>query len=202
MVMLMRRVGVLALQGDFAEHIAVLHRLEVEAVPVRLPSELNGVGGLIIPGGESTTIGKLMREYQLTEALNGLIAEGIPLLGTCAGMVMLASRISGMDQQSLGAMDIEVKRNAFGRQVDSFESDLDIPVLGQPPFHAVFIRAPVIESVGDGVEILARLADGSPVAARQNNLVATAFHPEITHDLRFHKYFLSFVDRKLEAKAA
>ncbi|UCC59440.1 MAG: pyridoxal 5'-phosphate synthase glutaminase subunit PdxT [Dehalococcoidia bacterium] len=202
MVMLMRRVGVLALQGDFAEHIAVLHRLEVEAVPVRLPSELNGVGGLIIPGGESTTIGKLMREYQLTEALNGLIAEGIPLLGTCAGMVMLASRISGMDQQSLGAMDIEVKRNAFGRQVDSFESDLDIPVLGQPPFHAVFIRAPVIESVGDGVEILARLADGSPVAARQNNLVATAFHPEIPHDLRFHKYFLSFVDRKLEAKAA
>ncbi len=200
--MLMRRVGVLALQGDFAEHIAVLHRLEVEAVPVRLPSELNGVGGLIIPGGESTTIGKLMREYQLTEALNGLIAEGIPLLGTCAGMVMLASRISGMDQQSLGAMDIEVKRNAFGRQVDSFESDLNIPVLGQPPFHAVFIRAPVIESVGDGVEILARLADGSPVAARQNNLVATAFHPEITHDLRFHKYFLSFVDRKLEAKAA
>jgi 5'-phosphate synthase pdxT subunit len=202
MVMLMRRVGVLALQGDFVEHIAALRRLEVEAVPVRLPGELDGVSGLVIPGGESTTIGKLMGEYRLTEALNGLITEGVPVLGTCAGMVMLAKRISGMDQQSLGAMDIEVKRNAFGRQVESFESALDIPVLGQPPFHAVFIRAPVIESVGDGVEILARLADGSPVAARQNNLVATAFHPELTHDLRVHKYFLSFVDRKLEAKAA
>jgi 5'-phosphate synthase pdxT subunit len=202
MVMLMRKIGVLALQGDFAEHIAALRRLEVEAIPVRLPGELDGVGGLVIPGGESTTIGKLMREYQLTEALQRLIAEGIPVLGTCAGMVMLASRISGMDQQSLGAMDIEVRRNAFGRQVDSFESALDIPVLGQPPFHAVFIRAPVIDSVGDDVEILARLPDGSPVAARQNNLLATAFHPELTPDLRFHKYFLSFVDRKLEAKAA
>lgn len=200
--MRMRKIGVLALQGDFAEHIAALRRLEVEAVPVRLPGELEGVGGLIIPGGESTTIGKLMSEYQLTEALNGLIAEGVPVLGTCAGMVLLAKRISGMDQQFLGAMDIEVKRNAFGRQVDSSESALEIPVLGQPPFHAVFIRAPVIESVGDRVEILARLPDGSPVAARQNNLVATAFHPELTPDLRFHKYFLSFVDRKLEAKAA
>jgi len=202
MVMWMRKIGVLALQGDFAEHIAALRRLELEAVPVRLPGELDGVGGLVIPGGESTTIGKLMKEYRLTDALNGLIARGVPVLGTCAGMVLLAKRISGMEQQSLGAMDIEVKRNAFGRQVDSFEAALDIPVLGQPPFHAVFIRAPVIESVGDGVEILARLPDGSPVAARQNNLVATAFHPELTPDIRFHKYFLSFVDRKLEAKAA
>ena len=200
--MLMSKIGVLALQGDFAEHINALHRLGANAFPVRSPAELEGVGGLVIPGGESTTIGKLMKDYQLVDDLNRIITEGIPVLGTCAGMVLLAKRISGMDQESLGAIDIDIRRNAFGRQVDSFESDLDIPVLGPAPFNAIFIRAPMIERAGDRVEILARLPDGSPVAARQNNLVVTAFHPELTPDLRLHEYFLSFVDRKLEVKAA
>lgn len=198
----MKKVGVLALQGGFLEHIAALHRLGAEAFPVRLPKELKGLGGLVIPGGESTTIGKLMKEYHLEDELNRLIAEGVPVFGTCAGMVLLARKVSGMDLQPLGAMDIEVRRNAFGRQVDSFEADLEVPVLGQHPFHAVFIRAPLIERVGGSVEILASLPDGTPVAARENNLVATAFHPELTTDLRFHEYFLTIVDDKLKAKAA
>ena len=184
------------------EHIAALHRLGAGAFPVRLPKELKGLGGLVIPGGESTTIGKLMKEYHLEDELNRLIAEGVPVFGTCAGMVLLARKVSGMDLQPLGAMDIEVRRNAFGRQVDSFEADLEVPVLGQHPFHAVFIRAPLIERVGGSVEILASLPDGTPVAARENNLVATAFHPELTTDLRFHEYFLTIVDDKLKAKAA
>ncbi|MGB3129160.1 MAG: pyridoxal 5'-phosphate synthase glutaminase subunit PdxT [Dehalococcoidia bacterium] len=198
----MNKVGVLALQGGFLEHIAALHRLGAGAFPVRLPKELKGLGGLVIPGGESTTIGKLMKEYHLEDELNKLIAEGVPVFGTCAGMVLLARKVSGMDMQPLGAMDIEVRRNAFGRQVDSFEVDLEVPVLGQHPFHAVFIRAPLIERVGGSVEILASLPDGTPVAARENNLVATAFHPELTTDLRFHEYFLTIVDDKLKAKAA
>ena len=195
-------VGVLALQGAFDLHRRRLESLGAVAPLVRQPIDLDGLDGVILPGGESTTMSRLLTTSGLFDELQGRLDDGLPVLGTCAGMVMLASRISGMDQQSLGAMDIEVRRNAFGRQVDSFESALDIPVLGQPPYHAVSIRAPVIESVGDGVEILARLPDGAPVAARQNNLVAAAFHPELTPDLRFHKYFLSFVDRKLEAKAA
>ncbi|MCJ7522600.1 MAG: pyridoxal 5'-phosphate synthase glutaminase subunit PdxT [Dehalococcoidia bacterium] len=198
----MKKVGVLALQGGFLEHIAALHRLGAGAFPVRLPKELKGIDGLVIPGGESTAIGKLMREYHLEDELNKLIAEGVPVFGTCAGMVLLARKVSGMDLQPLGAMDIEVRRNAFGRQVDSFEADLEVPVLGQHPFHAVFIRAPLIERVGGSVEILASLPDGTPVAARENNLVATAFHPELTTDLRFHEYFLTIVDDKLKAKAA
>lgn len=198
----MKKVGVLALQGGFLEHIAALHRLGAGAFPVRLPKELKGLSGLVIPGGESTTIGKLMKEYHLEDELNRLIAEGVPVFGTCAGMVLLARKVSGMDLQPLGAMDIEVRRNAFGRQVDSFETDLEVPVLGQHPFHAVFIRAPLIERVGGSVEILASLPDGTPVAARENNLVATAFHPELTTDLRFHEYFLTIVDDKLKAKAA
>lgn len=198
----MKKVGVLALQGGFLEHIVALHRLGAGAFPVRLPKELKGLGGLVIPGGESTTISKLMKEYHLEDELNRLIAEGVPVFGTCAGMVLLARKVSGMDLQPLGAMDIEVRRNAFGRQVDSFEADLEVPVLGQHPFHAVFIRAPLIERVGGSVEILASLPDGTPVAARENNLVATAFHPELTTDLRFHEYFLTIVDDKLKAKAA
>jgi 5'-phosphate synthase pdxT subunit len=195
----MKKVGVLALQGSFVEHIAALGRLGVEAFPVRLPAELKGLGGLVMPGGESTTIGKLMREYHLVDELNRLIANGLPVFGTCAGMILLAKRVFGLDQQPLGAMHIEVRRNAFGRQVDSFESDLEVPVLGQSPFHAVFIRAPWIVRAGKGVEILASLPDGRPVAAREKNLVATAFHPELTTDLRFHDYFLTIVDGKLEA---
>jgi 5'-phosphate synthase pdxT subunit len=198
----MSRIGVLAMQGDFAEHIAALGRLGAEAVPVRLPDDLRGIGGMVIPGGESTTIGKLMGVYGLTDRLRGLIAAGMPVLGTCAGMITLAKGLSGMDQETLAVMDIEVRRNAFGRQVDSFEADLDIPVLGPAPFHAVFIRAPVIERVGSGVEILAGLPDGTTVAARQGDLVVTAFHPELTPDLRFHEYFLALVGDKLKAKAA
>jgi len=198
----MDRIGVLALQGDFAEHIAALGRLGAEAVPVRLPRDLHGIGGLVIPGGESTTIGKLMRDYGLTDGLRGLIAEGMPVLGTCAGMITLAKRLAGIDQETLAVMDIEVRRNAFGRQVDSFEADLDIPVLGPAPFRAVFIRAPVIECVGSGVEVLASLPDGTAVAAREGDLVVTAFHPELTPDLRFHEYFLALIDDKLKAKAA
>ncbi len=198
----MDRIGVLALQGDFAEHIAAFGRLGAEAVPVRLPRDLHGVGGMVIPGGESTTIGKLMRDYGLTDGLRGLIAAGMPVLGTCAGMITLAKRLSGTDQETLAVMDIEVRRNAFGRQVDSFEADLDIPVLGPAPFHAVFIRAPVIERVGSGVEVLASLPDGTTVAAREGDIVVTAFHPELTPDLRFHEYFLALVGDKLKAKAA
>lgn len=198
----MSRIGVLALQGDFAEHIAALGRLGAEAVPVRLPGHLRGIDGMVIPGGESTTIGKLMRDYGLTDRLRGLIAEGMPVLGTCAGMITLAKRLSGSDQETLAVMDIEVRRNAFGRQVDSFEADLDIPVLGPAPFHAVFIRAPVIERVGSGVEVLASLPDGTTVAAREGGLVAAAFHPELTPDLRFHEYFLVLAGDKLKAKAA
>jgi 5'-phosphate synthase pdxT subunit len=198
----MRRIGVLALQGGFAEHIAALGRLGVDAVPVRLPGDLHGVDGLVIPGGESTTIGKLMRDYRLTDGLRSLIADGVPVLGTCAGMIVLSKGLTGMDQETLGAMDIEVKRNAFGRQVDSFEADLNIPALGPLPFRAVFIRAPVIERAGEGVEILARLPDGSAVAARERNLMATAFHPELTPDLRVHEHFLALAGDKPKAKAA
>jgi len=194
----MKKIGVLAMQGAFAEHIEALRRLGVAAVPVRLPGELKEVKGLIIPGGESTTIGKLLGEYRLVGELKKLIAKGFPVFGTCAGMVLLAKEVRGLDGnhsvELLGAMDIAVRRNAFGRQVDSFETDLDISVLGPPSFHAVFIRAPRIEKVGRGVEVLASLADGTPVAARQGNVVATAFHPELTADLRLHKHFLSLVD--------
>ena len=198
----MKKVGVLALQGGFAEHIDALRRLGVAATPVRLSADLKGIDALVVPGGESTTIGKLMRDYHLTNEVNRLIADGLPVLGTCAGMVLLARRVSGLDTQPLGAMDIEVTRNAFGRQVDSFEADLDVSVLGQPPFHAVFIRAPLIEKAGGDVEILSSLPDGPPVAARERNLVATAFHPELTPDLRFHEYFLTLVDGRLETKKA
>ena len=190
----MKKVGVLALQGGFVEHVAALRRLGVEAFPVRLPAELKGLNGLVIPGGESTTIGKLIRDYGLTDGLNGLIREGMPVLGTCAGMVLLARRVLETKQPLLGAMDIEVRRNAYGRQVDSFEADLDVPVLGSPPFRGVFIRAPWIQKVGDGVEVLANLPDGKPVAVRERNLLATAFHPELTTDLRFHEYLLTFAD--------
>ena len=198
----MQKVGVLALQGGFVEHISALRRLDAEAFPVRLPGELGGISGLVIPGGESTTIGKLMLEYGLVEELRRRIAGGLPVLGTCAGMVLLAKKAAGADKALLGAMDIDIRRNAFGRQVDSFETALDVPALGEPPFPGVFIRAPRIESAGNGVEILARLPDGTPVAAREKKLVVTAFHPELTSDLRFHEYFLSIVDGNTKAKTA
>jgi 5'-phosphate synthase pdxT subunit len=187
------RVGVLALQGDFKEHIEVLTRIEgVNPVEVRLPKDLEGLRGLIIPGGESTTIGKLMVDFDLLEPIRQRALHGMPLWGTCAGLIVMAREIvGGTDQPLLGLMDVRVRRNAFGRQVDSFEADLFIPSLGEQPFHAVFIRAPYIEAVGHSVEVLASLPDGTVVAARQGNLLGTSFHPELTEDTRFHEYFLA-----------
>ena len=189
----MKRIGVLAQQGAFVEHMAMLCRLGVEAVAVRLPEELEGLDGLIIPGGESTSIGKLIRDYDLQEPLRRLAEQGLPIMGTCAGMILLAKRVSGLNLEPLGVMDRSVKRNAFGRQVDSFETELEIPAIGAPPFHAVFIRAPYIERVGDGVDTLAWLPNGIGVAAKQGNMVALAFHPELTNDLRLHDYFYGIV---------
>jgi pyridoxal 5'-phosphate synthase pdxT subunit len=189
-VMTRTTIGVLALQGDFREHREVLERLEVSVPEVRLPRDLAGLDGLILPGGESTTIVRLLRTSGLLEPLRSLARDGFPIWGTCAGMILLAKRLDASGIPALEAMDIAVRRNAFGRQVDSFEADLSMPILGAPPFHAVFIRAPIIEQVGPGVEVLARLADGTPVAARQGRLFATAFHPELTSDLRIHQFFL------------
>ena len=190
------RIGVLASQGAFAEHIAILQCLEVEALPVRLPQELVGLDGLVIPGGESTSISKLMLDYDLVNETRNLARNGLPIFGTCAGMILLANKISNSDVEPLGVMDIIVRRNAFGRQRESFETELSIPVLGEKPFPGVFIRAPVIEETSSGVEIIARLADGTSVAARQGRLLASAFHPELTNDLRFHQYFLDIVTGK------
>ncbi len=190
------KIGVLGLQGDYLEHHQVLRRLGVETVDVRLPQHLEGVDGLIIPGGESTTIGALAERYGLMDPLRRMAEAGKPIWGTCAGMIFLAKDV-GRPQPTLGLMDIQVQRNAFGRQIDSFEVDLEVPALarlGDPrPFHAVFIRAPLIEAVGPGAEVLARLEDGSIVAAQQGHLLATAFHPELTEDVRFHQYFLEWV---------
>jgi 5'-phosphate synthase pdxT subunit len=188
------KIGVLAAQGAFAEHIKALEKLDVGAVAVRLPRELKGATGLIIPGGESTTISRLMSAYDLMQEISGLAGAGLPIFGTCAGLILIARQISGNGAQSLGLMDITVKRNAFGRQVDSFETELTVPVLGDKTFPGVFIRAPKIEECAGNVEVLARLADGTIVAARQGKLLATAFHPELTPDLRFHRYFLDIVN--------
>jgi len=189
------KVGVLALQGDFREHIAVLRGLGADAVPVRRPEELEEIGGLVIPGGESSVMDKLSRAFGLAEPLRDAIAGGLPVYGTCAGLIMLADRIlDGIaGQQTLGGLDVAVRRNAFGSQVDSFETDLDIPALGDEPMHAVFIRAPIVESVGVNATALARVDDGRVVAVEQGNLIGTSFHPEITGDTRFHQYFLQRV---------
>jgi 5'-phosphate synthase pdxT subunit len=189
------QVGVLALQGDFREHIAVLRGLGADAVPVRRPEELAQVGGLVIPGGESSVMDKLSRTFGLAQPLKDAIAGGLPVYGTCAGLIMLADRIlDGIaGQQSLGGLDVAVRRNAFGSQLDSFETDLDIPALGAEPVHAVFIRAPIVESVGEKATALAAVADGRVVAVEQGNLIGTSFHPEITGETRFHQYFLDKV---------
>ena len=187
------KIGVLASQGAFAEHIAVLCQLGVEAVPVRLSRELEGLDGLIIPGGESTSIGRLILDYNLMGEIEDLTRGGLPVFGSCAGMILLAKKNSDSYPESLGVMDITVRRNAFGRQRESFETELLIPVLGDKSFPGVFIRAPVIEQANGKVDILARLADGTIVAARQGKLLASAFHPELTDDLRFHQYFLDIV---------
>jgi 5'-phosphate synthase pdxT subunit len=189
------RIGVLALQGDFVEHIEMLKRAGVAGIEVRLPRDLAEIDGLIIPGGESTSIGKLAVLYDLIEPIRKL-AETQPVWGTCAGAIFLSKDVHHQ-QPVLGLMDIVVRRNAFGRQVDSFEIDLDVPALaagvgGEPrPFHAIFIRAPLIEGVSADAEVLATLPDGRIVAVRERNLLATSFHPELTGDDRFHRYFLS-----------
>lgn len=192
------KIGVLALQGDFAEHIATLNHIGAEGVEVRLPRDLEGLNGLIIPGGESTTIGKLAVLYGLMEPLREF-ASVRPVWGTCAGAIFLSKDVH-RNQPLLGLMDITVARNAFGRQVDSFEVDLDVPALnsnGQPkPYHAIFIRAPLIERVGLGVEVLAALPDGRIVAAQQGQWLATSFHPELTRDDRFHRYFVGLANEE------
>ena len=187
------KIGVLAAQGAFAEHIVVLHQLKVEAVPVRLPRELEEVDGLIIPGGESTSISKLMLDYKLTDEIKNRAGKGLPIFGTCAGMIILANGGADPRVESLGVMKIKVRRNAFGRQRESFETELTIAALGEKPFPGVFIRAPLIEQVNNGVEILSRLPDGTIVAARQGKLLASVFQPELTNDPRFHQYFLDIV---------
>lgn len=182
-------IGVLALQGAVREHVNMLERIGAKGVAVKKVKELDGIDGLIIPGGESTAIGKLMVKYHFIDAIKKLHADGVPIYGTCAGLILLAKKITEGDQPLLNLMDIEARRNAFGRQRESFEADLDIPVLGSQPFRAVFIRAPWVESAEKKVEILARFEDRI-VLARQGKLLASAFHPELTDDPRIHRYFL------------
>ena len=184
------KVGVLALQGDFAEHVKSLETIGAEPTEVRLPEDLADVDALIIPGGESTTIARLMDVFGLANAIKGRVRDGMPTWGTCAGMIVLAKSLVEDRPEPLGLMDIRVQRNAYGRQIDSFETEIPVPALGEDSFRAVFIRAPAIEEIGPGVEPLARLEDGRVVAAREGNLLVTAFHPELTSDTRFHAYFL------------
>jgi 5'-phosphate synthase pdxT subunit len=191
------KVGVLALQGTFIEHIHILRHLGVEATAIRLPQEMDGLDGLVIPGGESTTILRLMQSFGLVGPIREMARDGLPIWGTCAGVVLLAKNVSNYEMETLGLMYTKVRRNAFGRQIDSFEADLEIPILGEKPFHAVFIRAPVIEQAEPGVEILARLPDSTIVAARQDRLLSSTFHPEFTDDARFHGYFLRMINGRV-----
>lgn len=193
------RIGVLALQGDFAEHLIALQALGVDAIEVRTLEQLRGVNGLIIPGGESTTIARLLIAFNLLEPLRELIAKGLPVWGTCAGAILLAKHVPNLDRPPLAVMDITVERNAFGRQVDSFEADLDVAGIEGEPLRAIFIRAPIIRRAGRGVQVLASLEDGTIVAAREGRLLATSFHPELTDDRRMHGLFLQMVE---EASAA
>lgn len=181
------KIGILSVQGAYAEHEAVLASVGAEAVRVRLPEHLEGLAGLILPGGESTTMRKLIDRWDLRQPILDLAREGAPILGTCAGMILLAAEISDGEEAVLPLLDVTVKRNAFGRQLDSFEYDVDVPVLGDTPVRGVFIRAPIVERVGDGVDVLAQLEDGSVVAVRQRNVMATAFHPELAGEQRFHR---------------
>ena len=187
-------IGVLALQGDFAEHIKLLESIGVETTEVRLVDDLRKIQALIIPGGESTTIVQLMDTFKLTEEISGLVKGGMPTWGTCAGMIILAKEITEDRPKPLGLMDIRVRRNAYGSQVDSFETDVSVPVLGEDPFHAVFIRAPAIEDIGPEVKSLADLSEHGVIAARQENMLVTAFHPELTTDTRVHELFLGLVN--------
>ena len=190
----MPTIGVLAIQGDFLEHRHVLARLGVDAPEVRLPSELDGLDGLIIPGGESTTIVQLIDIYGFRSVLADRVRGGLPVWGTCAGMIVLADSLTDRRPEPLHLMNIDVSRNAFGSQVDSFEADLDIESVQGPPFRGVFIRAPVVNRAGEGVRVLAALPDGRPVAVRQDTMLATAFHPELTDDDRVHDLFRRIVE--------
>jgi 5'-phosphate synthase pdxT subunit len=189
-------IGVLALQGSFAEHVESVRRLGAEPREVRVPAHLAGIDGLIVPGGESTAIGKLLVRAALLEPLKAAIGAGLPVYGTCAGMILLARDIGGLDQPLLGVMDIKVQRNAFGGQLESFEEALKIPSLGVEPFRGIFIRAPLIEETGPGVTTLARLPDGRVVAALQGRLLVSAFHPELTDDLRMHRFFQALIEER------
>jgi len=193
-------IGVLALQGDFLEHSMMLRHLGVEPVEVRLPRDLDTVDALILPGGESTTMVRLFDLHDLREPLQRRVRAGMPVWGTCAGMILMAKSLVEDRPEPLGLMDITVTRNAYGRQLESFETDLDIPTLGDPPMHTFFIRAPGFVDMGPDVEVLARLADGTPVAAREGPRVATAFHPELTNDFRFHAYFVEIANQVLAPK--
>jgi 5'-phosphate synthase pdxT subunit len=181
------KIGVLALQGAFREHLDTLAAIGVEGVRVREPADLDGVSGLILPGGESTTMRQLIERWGLRQPMLDLAGSGAPIFGTCAGMIVLAREITGAEEPILPLLDVTVERNAFGRQLDSFEADLPVDVLGGKPVHAVFIRAPVIERMGAGVDVLARLDDGRVVAVRERNILATAFHPELAGETRFHR---------------
>ncbi|KTR41882.1 glutamine amidotransferase [Curtobacterium oceanosedimentum] len=195
MVSVRPRIGVLALQGDFREHIASLTELGADVVPLRRPEEIGALDGVVIPGGESSVMDKLSRTFGVAEPLGAAIRDGLPAYGTCAGMIMLSARIAAgiPGQQTLGVLDTTVRRNAFGSQNDSFETDIPMPALGEAPVHAVFIRAPVVEQHGDGVEVLGALADGQVVAVQQGNVLASAFHPEVAGEDRFHRRFLDLV---------
>ena len=181
------RIGVLAVQGDFREHLDTLRAIGLEGVEVRLPGDLEGIDALILPGGESTTMRKLIARWDLREPILALAAADVPIFGTCAGMIVLSREIVGGEEPVLPLLDVSVVRNAFGRQLDSFESDLVVPVLGDTPIHGVFIRAPILERVGPRVDVLARLDDGRIVAVREGNVLATAFHPELAGETRFHR---------------
>ncbi|MEO8571587.1 MAG: pyridoxal 5'-phosphate synthase glutaminase subunit PdxT [Chloroflexota bacterium] len=181
------RIGVLALQGAFREHLDILHAIGVEGVRVREPADLADVSGLILPGGESTTMRQLIERWGLHGPILELAERGVPIFGTCAGMILLATEIAGGEASILPLLDVTVERNAFGRQLDSFEAEIDVAVLGRTPVHAVFIRAPIIERTGPDVDVLAKLDDGRIVAVRQRNIIATAFHPELAGETRFHR---------------
>ena len=191
----MSTVGILAFQGDFDRHARMLDGLGVDTVLVRNPGELADLDGLVIPGGESTTIGKLIKAFGVLEPLKRRIADGLPVFGTCAGLILLAPNVNEKNQFRLGVLNIEVERNAYGRQVDSFEADIDVPALGSKPVRGVFIRAPIVKNVHNGVDILARF-EGTPVLLRQDHILAASFHPELTDDPRLHRYFLSMVLEK------
>jgi len=188
------RIGVLAVQGAFSEHVAVLEQIGASAVEVRLPADLEGVAGLILPGGESTAQRKLIERWGLRRPILELAATGAPIFGTCAGMILLSRQIVDGDEPVFPLLDVDVKRNAFGRQLDSFEGEVSVPVLGDAPVHGIFIRAPIVERVGPDVDVLGRLDDGRIVAVRQRNVIATAFHPELAGETRFHRLVAAMAD--------